>query len=286
MGQIDQINILVAEDNDLSREMIARIIRMQGYRVLEARDGGTALELARQFDVHVAVIDQMMEPVGGFHFAQRVAAGGLSIPIIMVTAHDASDILLEASKCGIQRVIQKPFSPDKLVGSINRILAQKGVRTRPLTTVTYETRHNPEQLMRQAIELAAQNRKFGKGGPFGAIIADAEGRILGEGSNGIAARSDPTAHAEVMAIRQASERLGRTDLSDCFLYCSSEPTKVGRALISSVGITKVHYGLSHKEVAAVLGAPKPEPDTEYVRFCHEDALAMMQSFGKKEPGGD
>ncbi len=278
MSDEDTISILIAEDNDVSREMMARVIRMQGaFRVYEAENGSTALNIVKSVKIHLAIVDQMMDPVGGFQFAQSVVAGNMEIPIIMVTAHDASDVLIEASKYGIQRVIQKPIAPVKLVDSVNRLLAQRGLDPKPIATYTLDTKYQPEDIMRKVLELAAQNKKYGKGGPFGAIVSDVDGKILGEGTSGAIGRSDPVAHAEVMAIRQASEKLGRTDLSDCLIYCSGEPTKIGKALIASVGIGKVFYGLRREEMESFLGKTKPEPDIEYVRLCSEDAFAMMET---------
>ncbi len=277
-----KINILIADDNEVSRGLLIGIVRTQGYNALEASDGSEAIRLVRERDVHVAIIDQVMEPVGGFHFAQYLTANNIDVPIIMVTAHDVSDILLEASKYGVTRVLQKPVAPEKITSALSRILAQRGLRTTPLTTQIHSTVFSPADLMHRAIELAAANRKSGRGGPFGAIVADSEGHILGEGASGIASRCDPTAHAEVMAIRQAAEKTGSPDLKSCRLYCSSEPTKIGKSLIASVGIEKVYFALRHPEMEQFLGEPKPESKPEYIRLCHEDALAMMQAIRRNK----
>jgi tRNA(Arg) A34 adenosine deaminase TadA/CheY-like chemotaxis protein len=277
-----QINILIAEDNEVNRGMLSGIVKMQGYNVIEAADGAEAVNIARKGDIHVAVIDQIMEPKGGFHFAQYAASNGFKIPIIMVTAHEVSDILLEANKYGIERVIQKPVVPENLVSSISRILAQKGIRTSPLTSMVHSTTFSHEDLMHRAIELAAANRKSGKGGPFGAVVGDAEGHVIGEGTSGVSSRCDPVAHAEVMAIRQATEKRGKPDLEGCYLYCSSEPTKIGKALITSVGLAGVFYALKHSEIKDFLEKQNTESYPEYKRICHEDALAMLQACKKPE----
>ena len=75
--------------------------------------------------------------------------------------------------------------------------------------------------MRRAIELSRENVKRG-GGPFGAVIVR-EGQIVGEGFNRVTATNDPTAHAEVVAIRNACERLGTFSLNGCEIYTSCEP---------------------------------------------------------------
>ena len=76
--------------------------------------------------------------------------------------------------------------------------------------------------MKRANELAAGNLVTNAGGPFGAVIVK-DGEIVGEGSNHVLAWHDPTAHAEVTAIRDACERLGTHDLSGCELYTSCYP---------------------------------------------------------------
>ena len=78
-----------------------------------------------------------------------------------------------------------------------------------------------EELMRKAIELSVQNVAEG-GGPFGALIAR-DGEIIAIGVNRVTADHDPTAHAEVNAIRAAARRLGMFDLSGCEIYTSCEP---------------------------------------------------------------
>ena len=75
--------------------------------------------------------------------------------------------------------------------------------------------------MRQAIELASENVKNG-GGPFGALVVK-DGIIIGKGTNRVTANNDPTAHAEVVAIRDACSKLGSFQLSGCDIYCSCEP---------------------------------------------------------------
>jgi guanine deaminase len=76
--------------------------------------------------------------------------------------------------------------------------------------------------MRRAIELAREGVSDGIGGPFGAVIAR-DGVIIGEGANRVTATNDPTAHAEVVAIRNACREIGSFQLDGCVIYASSEP---------------------------------------------------------------
>ena len=87
-----------------------------------------------------------------------------------------------------------------------------------------------EELMRRAIELSENSVRNG-GGPFGAVIAK-DGEIIAEGSNKVTINNDPTAHAEVCAIRNACKILNTFELADCVIYTSCEPCPfTGHALV-------------------------------------------------------
>lgn len=76
--------------------------------------------------------------------------------------------------------------------------------------------------MERALELARKGMEAGDGGPFGAVVVR-DGRIVGEGWNRVTSTNDPTAHAEINAIREACRNLGSFQLADCVMYASSEP---------------------------------------------------------------
>ena len=82
--------------------------------------------------------------------------------------------------------------------------------------------HLQAAFMQMAIELATENARSGAGGPFGAVIAR-EGKVVATGVNRVTATNDPTAHAEVMAIRAACQTLGTFELKGCEIYSSCEP---------------------------------------------------------------
>jgi len=97
-----------------------------------------------------------------------------------------------------------------------------------------------EELMRKAIVLAEENVANG-GGPFGAVIAR-NGEIIATGVNRVTAEHDPTAHAEVSAIRAACKKLGTFDLSGCEIYTSCEPCPMCLGAIYWAHIDKMYYG--------------------------------------------
>lgn len=99
---------------------------------------------------------------------------------------------------------------------------------------------NQKLIMRGAIRLAIENVKNG-GGPFGAIIMK-DGSIVSAGRNRVTATNDPTAHAEIVAIREAAKQLGTFDLSGCEIYTTCEPCPMCLAAIYWARLDKVYYG--------------------------------------------
>lgn len=96
-----------------------------------------------------------------------------------------------------------------------------------------------EELMREAIALSEENVRC-EGGPFGAVIAK-DGRIVARGVNRVTTECDPTAHAEVCAIREAASALGNFDLSGCEIYTSCEPCPMCLGAIYWAHLDKIYY---------------------------------------------
>lgn len=107
---------------------------------------------------------------------------------------------------------------------------------------------NDIELMRRAIDLAKKSVANG-GGPFGAVIAK-DGEIIAEAANSVTADCDPTAHAEVKAIRLAASRLGTFKLSRCSIYASCEPCPMCLGAIYWAHIDKLFYASNRKDAAA------------------------------------
>lgn len=103
--------------------------------------------------------------------------------------------------------------------------------------------------MRKAIELSIHNVAEG-GGPFGAVIAK-NGEIIATGVNRVTSENDPTAHAEVSAIRSAGERLGTFDLSGCEIYSSCEPCPMCLGAIYWAHLDRLYYGNSKDDAARI-----------------------------------
>jgi guanine deaminase len=107
-----------------------------------------------------------------------------------------------------------------------------------------------DQFMREAIALAEDGMRGGRGGPFGCVIVR-RGQVVGRGQNGVTSQNDPTAHAEVTAIRQACRDLATFQLTDCELYTSCEPCPMCLSAIYWARIPKIFYANTRRDAAAI-----------------------------------
>lgn len=102
-----------------------------------------------------------------------------------------------------------------------------------------------KQFLQQAINLAIENVQAG-GRPFGAVVVT-EGRVIASGVNQMLELNDPTAHAELMALRQAGKTLKRVKLDDCVVYASGQPCPMCLAAMRMAGISRVIYAYSNQD---------------------------------------
>ena len=123
------------------------------------------------------------------------------------------------------------------------------------------------RFMSQDIRLSVQMMRKGKGGPFGAVVVRA-GRIVGHGCNQVTSANDPTAHAEIIAIRQACKRLRTFRLDDCDLYTSCEPCPMCLAAIYWARLRQVFYGNTRRDAAGIAFDDQ--------RLYHEIALPIRR----------
>lgn len=106
------------------------------------------------------------------------------------------------------------------------------------------------RFMQMAIDLALKGMRKGEGGPFGAVIVK-DGEIIGMGNNRVTGTNDPTAHAEVVAIRDACQFLSDFQLTHCTLYTTCEPCPMCLGAIYWARPDKVYYGCTRHDAAAI-----------------------------------
>ena len=106
------------------------------------------------------------------------------------------------------------------------------------------------RFMARAIELSIEGVQSGRGGPFGAVIVK-DGEILGEGANQVTSTKDPTAHAEMLAIRMACAKLGSFELKNCELYTSCEPCPMCFGAIYWARLARVYFANTAEDAAQI-----------------------------------
>lgn len=149
---------------------------------------------------------------------------------------------------------------------------------------------NNDELMREAIRLSIENVANG-GGPFGAVIAR-DGEIIATGVNRVTVNNDPTAHAEVSAIRSASQRLGTFNLSDCEIFTSCEPCPMCLGAIYWARLKKVYYANTKADAKAIgfddsfiydeLALPQDKRKLPAEAMLRNEAIKAFEAWQDKE----
>ncbi len=154
---------------------------------------------------------------------------------------------------------------------------------------------NHEQFMREAIRLAVESVDKRTGGPFGAVIVRND-RIVGRGANTVTSANDPTAHAEIMAIRAACQNLNTFVLDDCVCYTSCEPcpmclgalywARIRRVVYACTEEDAQRFGFDDARIRAELCQPTPHRQLhlhQMLRSAALDAFRMWDETADKTP---
>src|SRR5271156_2685276 len=144
--------------------------------------------------------------------------------------------------------------------------------------------------MARAIHLSIEGVLSGRGGPFGAVIVR-DGKIIAEGSNQVTSSNDPTAHAEVLAIRRACEKLGVFELKDCELYTSCEPCPMCLGAIYWARLSRIYFANTAEDAAKIgfddsfiyreLKEPHAERRIPAIQMMRDEALAGFRAWENK-----
>ena len=144
-----------------------------------------------------------------------------------------------------------------------------------------------QAFMQEAIQLAYEGMRNGEGGPFGAIVVK-NGEIIGKGNNKVAVTNDPTAHAEVVAIREACRHLNHFQLEDCTLYTSCEPCPMCLGAIYWARPKQVFFACTREDAANIgfddhfiyeeMEMPLQERKIPAVQLLREEALKAFAEW--------
>lgn len=155
----------------------------------------------------------------------------------------------------------------------------------------YSMTEEQKNFMREAIRLSVEKMEAGFGGPFGAVVVR-DGEIISRGYNNVLATNDPTAHAEVDAIRKACQALGTFQLTDCELYTSCEPCPMCLGAIYWARPRKVYYANSKTDAADAgfddqfiydeIDKDAPERSIPMEQMLREEAQEAFEKWAMKE----
>ncbi len=147
-----------------------------------------------------------------------------------------------------------------------------------------------KEIMREAVRLSIDNVKNG-GGPFGAVITR-DGEIVATGTNRVTSDNDPTAHAEVNAIRNAAKALGTFDLGSCEIYTSCEPCPMCLGAIYWARLKRIHYactktdakdfGFDDSFIYDELALPQEERHLPSETMLRDEALEAFRTWQRKD----
>lgn len=143
-----------------------------------------------------------------------------------------------------------------------------------------------------AVELARRGVESGMGGPFGCVIVK-EGRVVGKGCNEVTSTNDPTAHAEIVAVRDACRQLGDFQLTGCDVYASCEPCPMCLGALYWARPRRVVYAATRDEAAEagfddafIYREIGMEPGKRKIPFYHEQVEGAVEIFGWWREKGD
>jgi guanine deaminase len=146
-------------------------------------------------------------------------------------------------------------------------------------------------LMRRAIALALENVRAGRGGPFAALVAK-DGEVIAEGANSVTSTNDPTAHAEIVAIRAACKALGDFQLTGCDLYTTCEPcpmclgaiywARPARVFYAGVAADAAEAGFDDALIYEELQRPPESRRIPMIQLMREESLAIFAAW-KQQP---
>lgn len=162
-----------------------------------------------------------------------------------------------------------------------------------MTTVkekSYPVTEQDRRFMEMAAEIAEENIDRG-GGPFGAVIVDRDGRIVATGANSVTLANDPTAHAEVNAIRDACSSLATFSLAGCTVYSSCEPCPMCLSALYWAGVSRIFFGNTKEDAAAInfsddfiykeLEKPRGQRSLPCIRLENEATIRAFEKWAAK-----
>jgi guanine deaminase len=290
-------HILIVESNDITRKLIAGILNNRGYETWEAVGGDEAQAFLGKFPTLV-IVDVDLEDPGVMGFLHKMQMKHSRLPLVAMSEQEDTEALRARLGLRAMSVLKKPVVPenlisnveDHLVRGIDAEVAARAADTRSDTGVGAEGKAQREGFMRRALDLAQAKMEATDGQPFGAVVVRA-GNIVGEGWHAASAEKDPTAHAEIMAIRAAAKALKSPTLEGCELYSSCEPcsmclsaaywAKVDRVFYASTREDADAAGFDDIHIAREIAQDENKRTLPSKMLLHEEGRIVMQKWAKQ-----
>lgn len=293
-------HILIVENNDITRKLIVGILNNKGYETYEAKSGDEAVTFLGK-GLTLMVLDIENDNIDNIGLLHKLKMEHSKLPVIALT--DEADHKAVQERIGVTHVsvITKPVMPDKLLNNIqNHLLGSVAKKiekeTIPASKPLMPDMRDPEDkaqreaFMRRAIDLSQEKMDANCGGPFGAVIVKA-GKIVGEGWNQVTSTNDPTAHAEMVAIRSAASAINDFNLEGCEIYTSCEPCPMCLSAIYWARIDRIFFGNTREDAERIgfdddfiyreVALPEDKRTLPSKMFLRDEAKIVFDNWMKK-----
>jgi len=292
--------ILIVENNDISRKLLVGILNNKGFETYEAKTGDEAVTFLGK-PLRLMVLNIENDDIDNIGLLHKLKLEYRKLPVIALT--DEPDPEAVKARVGVEHVsvIVKPVMPEKLlknietyfVGNVEKTFQEETIpAARPMMPDMRdpEDKARREAFMRRAIDLSQEKMDANCGGPFGAVIVRG-GEIVGEGWNQVTSTNDPTAHAEMVAIRDATARLKNYSLEGCEIYTSCEPCPMCLSAIYWARIDRIFFGNTREDAERIgfdddfiyreVALPEDKRTLPSKMFLRDEAKIVFDNWMKK-----
>jgi len=283
-------HILVLEPNDMTRKLIAGILIKNGYQVSEAKNGDEAVGLLSK-SPSLVVFDVEGDDADSFGFTKKMQRDHAKTPVIAACEEGEREALQQRVNLKKLSFIDKPLNPMALLASIENVMVQETMAGVANARPDNDVETQRKVFMRRAIDLSQQKMDENAGGPFGAVIVKG-GKIIGEGWNCVTSTNDPTAHAEMVAIRAATAHIKDFKLEGCEIYTSCEPCPMCLSAIYWARLDKIFYANMREDAERIgfddaflyreVALPENKRSLPVYRLLREEAKIVFDNWMKKQ----
>lgn len=283
-------HVLVLEPNDITRKLITSILTKASYTIAEAQNSDDAVGLLAR-KPNLVIMDVEGESADNFGFLKKMQRDHAKTPLIALI--ETADKEAVQQRINLPRImfIDKPVNPVMLLQTVENFLMTDAASASVAAASGSDIDEQRKQFMRRAITLSQQKMDENCGGPFGAVIVRG-GKIIGEGWNCVTSSNDPTAHAEVVAIRNAAAASKNFVLEGCDIYTSCEPCPMCLAAIYWARIDKIFYANMREDAERIgfddaflyneIALPENKRTLPVYRLLREEAKIVFENWLKKQ----